>query len=234
MLAVLVSAGFCAAPEAVFTPKLPAHPKRFCSEYAKWLEWVTASKDYAEITNIPGVSLDLRYATFKNGSGHDLYCGSKRAFLHKDAAKKLKVAVTLLRKDHPGYKLRVFDAARPLYAQEALRAPVRGTPYADFVSSPSRGSVHNFGYAVDLTVEDSTGRPLDMGTDFDSFEAAAGSRGESAALRSGRLTETQIENRRVLRRAMRGAGFIVLPSEWWHFNAATSAWVRANCAKTPF
>lgn len=83
-------------------------------------------------------------------------------------------------------------------------------------------------------MEDSLGRPLDMGTDFDSFEAAAGSRGEKAALKSGRLTELQIAHRRILRRAMKGAGFIALPSEWWHFNAAASAWVRANCAKTPF
>lgn len=234
VLAAFIAAGFCGTPATVFSPEPPAHPKRFCAEYAKWLGWVIASKDYVEITDFQGVSFDLRYATFKNGSGHDLYCGSRRAFLNKNVADKLKAAVALLRKEHPGYRLRIFDAARPLYAQDALRAPVRGTPYANFVSSPSHGSVHNYGYAVDLTMEDSLGRPLDMGTDFDSFEAAAGSRGEKAALKSGRLTELQIAHRRILRRAMKGAGFIALPSEWWHFNAAASAWVRANCAKTPF
>ena len=94
--------------------------------------------------------------------------------------------------------------------------------------------MHNFGLALDLTLKDSNGVILDMGTDFDSFEAAAGKQGEKEALKTGRLSTEQVKNREILRQIMKKAGFIALPSEWWHFNAYPSKYVRENYNRLPF
>ena len=67
-----------------------------------------------------------------------------------------------------------------------------------------------------------------MGTDFDSFERCAGEVGEADALQSGRLTEQQVNNRKILRSIMTRAGFVPLGSEWWHFNAYTRAYTKEH------
>ena len=217
-----------------FVPTPPKEPKHFCKEAEKFYALMEKSKSYVEITSLEGLVLDLRYGSFENFSGHDLYCGGKRAFLHRDAEKKLKKAIQILKQDFPGFTFVIFDAARPLYAQETLRKTVRNTPYSHFVSSPNPGGMHNFGLALDLTLKDSNGVILDMGTDFDSFEAAAGKQGEKEALKTGRLLPEQVKNREILRQIMKKAGFIALPSEWWHFNAYPSKYVRENYNRLPF
>ncbi len=220
--------------EEIFQPKHPAKPLRFCRAYAEWENFVRNDSSYVDITHFPFVSLDLRYATFENITGHDLYCGAKRAYLQRDAAKKFRRAIRLLQREMPGFRFVVFDASRPVYAQAKLRETVVGTPFADYVSSPRRGSVHNFGFALDLTIADSSGALLDMGTDFDSFENRAGKRGEPEALENGTLTALQVKNRELLRRVMLGAGFLPLASEWWHFNAIASKKIRATGELPPF
>lgn len=180
-----------------------------------------------------GLRMDLRYASFNNVTGHDLYCGVQRAFVHKDAYAKLKRAVQIMQKEMPGSSLVIFDASRPIYAQAALKRMVAGTPYSHFVSSASKGGLHNFGVAVDLSITDAEGNLLDMGTDFDSFERCAGSVGEEAALKSGRLTQQQIDNRNKLRSIMKKAGWIPLSSEWWHFNVYTRTYTYENFTKFP-
>ena len=220
--------------ELVFEPKHPAKPLRFCSAYAKWEAYVRSDTSYVEISHFPHVTLDLRYGTFHNVTGHDLYCGSKRAYLKTMAAQKFRKAIRLLQKEKSGYRFVVFDAARPVYAQARLRETVAGTPFRDYVSNPKHGSVHNFGYALDLTIADENGKVLDMGTDFDSFENRAGEKGEAEAFRRGTLTESQIENRRLLKSIMKKAGFLPLNSEWWHFNAIPSKTIRATGELPPF
>lgn len=220
--------------ENVFVPEKPEKPLRFCGAYAKWENYVKSDSDYVDISRYPFVSLDLRYATFRNIAGHDLYCGAGRAYLRRMAAEKFRKAIRILQKERPGFRFVVFDASRPLYAQAKLRETVVGTPFADYVSNPKRGSVHNFGLALDLTLADSAGVPLDMGTDFDSFENRAGKRGEAEALEKGTLSARQIENRNLLRRVMLSAGFLPLASEWWHFNAVSSKKIRATGELPPF
>lgn len=172
--------------------------------------------------------MDLRYGTFNNVTGHDLYCGIQRAFVHRDALPKLRKALSLIAKEMPGYSLVIFDAARPMYAQAALKATVAGTPYANYVSSGKTGGLHNYGLALDLSLADENGNLLDMGTDFDSFERCAGEVGEADALASGRLTQKQVDNRNVLRSVMTRAGWVSLNSEWWHFNAYTRAYTKEH------
>ena len=235
LLTVLFMCAMALAHEtdSLFVPPKPEKPLRYCSSVKKWIEYATADSNLVEITRLKGVRMDLRYATFDNVTGHDLYCGVQRAFVHKDAAAKLRKAVKIMERETPGSELVIFDASRPLYAQEALRKTVRGTPYSAYVSSPATGGLHNFGLALDLSITDSTGALLDMGTDFDSFERCAGEVGEVDALKSGRLTQQQVDNRNKLRKIMRGAGWVPLGSEWWHFNAYPSKYVRENYPKFP-
>ena len=224
---------FCFAHEtdSLFVPPKPDKPLRYCSSAKKWIELATADPNMVEITRLKGVRMDLRYATFDNVTGHDLYCGVQRAFVHKDAAAKLRKAIKIMQREMPGSEFVIFDASRPLYAQEALRRTVRGTPYSAYVSSPGKGGMHNFGLALDLGITDADGNLLDM--DFDSFERCAGEVGEANALKSGRLTQEQVDNRNKLRKIMRGAGWVTLGSEWWHFNAFPSKYVRENYPKFP-
>ena len=235
LLTVLFMCAMALAHEtdSLFVPPKPEKPLRYCSSVKKWIEYATADSNLVEITRLKGVRMDLRYATFDNVTGHDLYCGVQRAFVHKDAVAKLRKAVKIMEREMPGSELVIFDASRPLYAQEALRKTVRGTPYSAYVSSPATGGLHNFGLALDLSITDSTGALLDMGTDFDSFERCAGEVGEADALKSGRLTQLQVDNRNKLRKIMRGAGWVPLGSEWWHFNAFPSKYVRETYPKFP-
>lgn len=200
----------------------------YCSAMKSWINQVSQDSDWVEITAWSGLKMDLRYATHNNFVQTNLYCNNPRIFLHRLAAGKLHLTLQWLKKKSPQTNLLIWDAARPLYAQEALRAKVRGTPLAPYVSSPKPGSLHNYGMAIDLTLCDAQGHALDMGSDFDDFTVLASSveRVEDSLLQSGALQSHQIKNRRLLRQAMRHGGWMPLPSEWWHFNAASSAWVR--------
>ena len=211
-----------------FEPKKPEKPLRFCTAAKQWVEYASKDTNLVEITNMKGIRMDLRYGTFNNVTGHDMYCGIQRAFVHRDALPKLKRSLSLIAKELPGYTLVIFDAARPMYAQSVLKQAVVGTPYTNYVSSGKTGGLHNYGLALDLTLADSTGTPLDMGTDFDSFERCAGAVGEADALKSGRLTQEQVDNRNKLRRIMKAAGWVMLKHEWWHFNAYTSTYTREH------
>jgi D-alanyl-D-alanine dipeptidase len=219
---------FAQGADSAFVPPKPAKPLRFCTAAKQWIDYATHDSNLVEITNMKGVRMDLRYGTFNNVTGHDLYCGIQRAFLHRDALPKLKRALALIAKELPGYSIVVFDAARPMYAQAALKRTVAGTPYTNYVSSGKTGGLHNYGLALDIGLADSTGALLDMGTDFDSFEKCAGEVGEAAALESGRLTQQQIDNRNLFRNIMKRAGWVTLPSEWWHFNAYTRAYTKEH------
>ncbi len=94
------------------------------------------------------------------------------------------------------------------------------------MADPKKGSITNFGMAIDLSVQDEKGRDLDMGTGFDSFTPLAETQLEKDKLASGELTQAQFDNRLILRRPMEEAGFKVLPEEWWHFDAMPADLVR--------
>ena len=234
LLTLLASIVFAHETDSVFVPPKPEKPLRFCSSVKKWIEFATTDSNMVEITHLKGLRMDLRYGTFNNVTGHDLYCGVQRAFIHKDALPKLKRAIKIMEREMPGATLVIFDASRPLYAQSALKRTVAGTPYSNFVSSGVTGGLHNYGLALDLSITDSEGNLLDMGTDFDSFERCAGEVGEADALQSGRLTEQQVSNRKILRSIMTRAGFVPLGSEWWHFNAYTRAYTKEHYPLFPF
>jgi len=229
MLIALFSAfSFAHETDSLFVPPKPEKPLRYCTSAKKWIDFAVHDSNLVEITKIRGLRMDLRYASFDNVTGHDMYCGIQRAFIHKDALPKLRRALRIVAKELPGYSLVIYDAARPMYAQAVLKSSVAGTPYSHFVSSGKTGGLHNYGLALDLGLVDSLGTPMDMGADFDSFERCAGLKGEADALKSGRLTQQQIDNRNILRGIMKRAGWVMLPSEWWHFNAFTRSYTKEH------
>ena len=170
---------------------------------------------------IPEILVDLRYSGKGNFLGQDVYGCLQNAYAHPLMAEKLRKAAGILQKKYPSLRLLVFDAARPLHCQQALwdAMPLPESKKHIYVANPKRGSIHNYGLAIDMTLTDSKGKPLDMGTEFDYFGELAQPRCEKKMLRSGKLSGKQIRNRLILRSAMLEAGFSITSSEWWHFNA---------------
>jgi len=186
-----------------------------------------AAGEFVEIGAHPGVIADLRYATANNFTGAILDGALARALLHKDAAAKLFRAADALRDLEPTHRLLIYDALRPRSVQWLLWNHVRGTAQEPYVAEPRRGSIHNYGMAVDLTIVDGQGRELDMGSYFDDFSEQAEPRHEQALVRAGKLTRAQLDHRLQLRHVMEAAGFIQMPHEWWHYDATTRAQVEA-------
>lgn len=179
------------------------------------------------------ILVELKYSTTDNFVKKDVYGDLDNAYLQPEIARKLAKASTFLRVKHPGYRLLVYDAARPNAVQyilwdalDELKIPARQKP--QYVADPKIGSIHNFGCAIDLTVADEKGAPLDMGTPYDFFGPLAYPRMEAQMLNNGKLTKKQIANRTILRQAMTQAGFSVNPTEWWHFDGMSRKNAKAR------
>ncbi len=165
------------------------------------------------------IQIKLIYATPHNFMGEILYGELCEAYLHPLAMESLKKAQQLLKAQHPNYSLIVYDAARPMEVQRRMWNRVKGTAESSYVSNPANGGgMHNYGLAVDLTIVDEKGEPLDMGTKFDHFGAEAHIDHEDELVSKGLITAEAKANRELLRRIMTAAGFSTLKNEWWHFN----------------
>ena len=163
----------------------------------------------------------LPYASDDNFTGQVLYESSQYAYLQPDVAEKLAYASQLLREKYPKYRLLVLDAARPLSVQQKMWNAVKGTPNNIYVANPKKTGLHNYGAAVDVTITDDLGVELDMGTPFDFFGEEAQPAKEKEMLKQVKLTQTQLDNRKILRNVMNQAGFLTYYREWWHFNSCT-------------
>lgn len=170
---------------------------------------------------IPGMEVQMVYATPYNFMGRVLYEGLDEAYLVPEAMEKLKKANDYLRKQRMDLHLVVYDAARPRSIQEQMWRVVEGTDLEDFVANPHKngGGPHNFGIAVDVTLVDCAGHPLPMGSEYDYFGDRSRVDLEPQLIESGEITRRELLNRQLLREVMTQAGWIVEPSEWWHFNA---------------
>ncbi len=153
----------------------------------------------------PRIKIDIRYATPDNFMKEPLY-PEARCLLRREAAEKLSRVQLYLEKK--GLGLKVFDAYRPLSVQKKMwaRFPLEG-----YIANPAKGSNHNRGAAVDLTLVDSNGRELPMPSAYDEFS-------ERAHRDYAGGTADESENRRVLQEAMEKEGFVGLSTEWWHFD----------------
>jgi len=181
----------------------------------------------------PEILVELKYATPDNFMKKNVYGELTHAYLQPEMAKKLAQASKFLNQEKPGFKLLVYDAARPNSVQyklwdalDDLKIPLRQK--TQYVADPKIGSNHNYGCAIDLTVVDEKGTPLDMGTKYDFFGPLAYPRSEQEMLRQGKLSSKQIANRTILRKAMVKAGFTVNTTEWWHFDGMSKKMARAK------
>lgn len=184
--------------------------------------------EFKNLKNLPLVKVDLRYASTNNFMGKDVYGDFKETFLHEKPYLMLKKASEELERRHKGYRLIVFDALRPRRVQRILFAHVKGTPEEKYVGNPDKGSMHNYGFAVDLSILDEKGRELDMGTPYDDFTDLSQPQLEDKFLQEGKITAQQLRNRKLLREVMEAQGYKVLSHEWWHFDALPHDEVRRN------
>lgn len=154
----------------------------------------------------PRIVLDLRYATENNFLGRKLYPVA-RCLLRESVAHRLRRVQDDL--EAQGLGLKVFDGYRPLSVQKKMWEVM---PDPTYVADPAKGSRHNRGAAVDLTLVDAAGNELPMPSEFDEFT-------ERAHRDYAGGTDEQRRNRRILQDAMERHGFTGLDSEWWHFDA---------------
>ncbi|WP_134089645.1 M15 family metallopeptidase [Olivibacter sp. XZL3] len=157
-------------------------------------------------TFIPDLKLDIKYASLDNFMGRKMY-NRAAAYLRLPAAKALRAVQMELMEC--GLGLQIFDAYRPYAVTVAFYEKAQDTV---FVASPWKGSRHNRGCAVDLTLIDlHSGKELEMPTAFDAFVA-------EAHADYPHLPEAVIKNRELLKKVMTKYGFEVYPDEWWHFD----------------
>ena len=165
----------------------------------------------------PDIRVDLKYATKDNFIGANMYGQLHRAYLHPNLAKALARAQQALTKEHPGYRFLIYDAARPQSVQRRMYQAVAGTPKKIYVAAPERGGRHNYGVAVDLTIVDASGKPLDMGSPFDHFGEEAHLGNEEARVRAGIFNKEVPANRSLMRRLLGAEGLRPYDKEWWHY-----------------
>lgn len=165
------------------------------------------------------IRVRLAYSTSDNFLKEDVYGDLEECYLRAEVMEMLTAAQKLLEKKRSGYQLVVYDCLRPRSVQYRMWRLVKGTERERYVADPEKGSMHNYGAAVDVSIADEQGNLLDMGTPFDHFAELSQPRHEDRFLKAGLLTEEQAGNRTLLRDVMEGAGFQAIPDEWWHFNA---------------
>jgi len=175
-------------------------------EYRKSLRTQPEKELVNLATYIPGIVLDIRYATSNNFTGEVIY-QLPRAYARKPVAEALKKAQADFNKQGVGIK--VYDGYRPYKATVKFYEVYRDTTY---VASPYRGSRHNRGCAIDMTLVDlKTGEELPMPTAFDSFQKEAW---PTTPVKDPVIKK----NRDLIISVMEKHGFKVNASEWWHFD----------------
>lgn len=178
-----------------------------------------------DVTSVDGsIQVSLMYSRADNFTGGVLYDDLRRAYLHPKAAAALAKAQKELKRLRPDLSLKVYDAARPMSIQQKMWDKVKNTPKYFYVSNPARGGgLHNYGMAVDITLCRLNGDSIPMGTKIDHMGMAAHIDNEETLVKEGRISREALDNRRLLRRVMRHAGFTPLRTEWWHFNYISRA-----------
>lgn len=165
----------------------------------------------------------VRLAEFSDGFAYDLRYATKNNFLNEkvyDCAEcyaRVKTVKALLAANsdfhHKGVRIKFFDCYRPNSVQYKMWAIV---PNPQYVANPKKGSIHNKGGAVDITLETLAGKELNMGTDFDFF-------GKRAYHDMTDLPQEILDNRKILKQTMEKHGFWSIRTEWWHYNLGAAS-----------
>lgn len=183
----------------------------------------TAAPDLVELVSLDStIRLDIRYATPDNFLGRPVY-DEPRAFLQRPAAEALVRAHRWLKTK--GYGIVVFDGYRPWSVTKVFWDATPGDK-KHFVADPSKGSRHNRGCAVDVSLYDlRTGRTVQMPSEYDEMTERAYPGYRGGPRKARRLRD-------LLRRAMEREGFTVYEHEWWHFDYKD--WPRYPVLDIPF
>jgi len=161
---------------------------------------------------------DMKYATEDNFLKAKVYDCAECLLRLKTVEALIEANRKFIKK---GYKIKIFDCYRPLDIQKKMWEIV---PNPEYVANPAKGSIHNRGGAVDITLVDETGKELEMGTSFDFF-------GIEASHNYQNLSEEIKENRRFLKRIMCKKGFNYFDSEGWHYNLRSALKDKVSNAK---
>lgn len=153
---------------------------------------------------------DMKYATENNFLKAKIYDCAECFLRLKTVNALIEANKKFIKK---GYKIKIFDCYRPLDIQKKMWKIVSNPKY---VANPAKGSIHNRGAAVDITLVDSFGKELDMGTSFDFF-------GIEASHNYPNVSAEVKQNRLVLKTIMTSSGFNSFDSEWWHYNLKTGS-----------
>jgi D-alanyl-D-alanine dipeptidase len=166
-----------------------------------------SEKKLIEVTieKVPGLVLEIRYATEQNITGKKIYA-DKRAWLREETIRKLAQVAREL--EEKGYRLVLWDGWRPASAQKALWA---AKPDGRFLTPPNRISRHTRGTSVDVSLADRNGKILEMPSDHDEFT-------DRADEDFSDVPKEVAQRARLLRKAMFRAGFSGVPDEWWHYD----------------
>lgn len=148
---------------------------------------------------------DMKYATEDNFLKAKVYDCAECFLRFKTVKALVKANTNFIKK---GYHIKIYDCYRPLDIQKRMWKIVSNPEY---VADPAKGSIHNRGGAVDITLVDADGKELDMGTSFDFF-------GPEASHYFNNLSDEVKQNRALLKRIMQENGFDSFDSEWWHYN----------------
>ena len=176
----------------------------FLSALLSFMVWGQQS-DFVRLKDLsPDFVYELKYATPDNFLKQAVYdCGE--CYLRKSTAEALVKANEAFKQ--LGYRIKLFDCYRPLSVQKKMWKILPGTHY---VANPAKGSKHNRGAAVDLTLVDAQGKELNMGTPFDFF-------GKEAHHTYTEHTKEVLENRKLLKETLNKYNFKSIYSEWWHY-----------------
>ena len=176
----------------------------FLSALLSFVVWGQQS-DFVRLKDLsPDFVYELKYATPDNFLKQAVYdCGE--CYLRKSTAEALVKANEAFKQ--LGYRIKLFDCYRPLSVQKKMWKILPGTHY---VANPAKGSKHNRGAAVDLTLVDTQGKELNMGTPFDFF-------GKEAHHTYTQHSKEVLENRKLLKETLDKFNFKSIYSEWWHY-----------------
>jgi peptidase M15D vanX D-ala-D-ala dipeptidase len=176
----------------------------FLSVLLSFVVWGQQS-DFVRLKDLsPDFVYELKYATPDNFLKQAVYdCGE--CYLRKSTAEALVKANEAFKQ--LGYRIKLFDCYRPLSVQKKMWKILPGTHY---VANPAKGSKHNRGAAVDLTLVDAQGKELNMGTPFDFF-------GKEAHHTYTQHSKEVLENRKLLKETLNKYNFKSIYSEWWHY-----------------
>ena len=190
------------------------------------IELIHTHPDFQPLGGIAGIAVDLRYQGTDNFVNRNVYGTWDCAWLHREAAAGLVKAVQWLADHNHPVRLLILDALRPHRVQMLLWEQLKGTGLQTYLASPERGSIHSYGMALDVTLQDQHGHELDMGSGFDEMTPLSHPELEPLHLQHGLLTETQLTNRHLLRNAMLHGGFAGIRTEWWHFDFGHTEQIR--------